>query len=248
MGRATCFRVGIIRARFCKALLAQFQNDLNLEGTVSFRSQWDVASLARLICAIGVRDENDPEFWDSYVDGGHIGAELTAKARETAHITKRDGPLLIFCKLGHMAASAVPLALSDIEPKDIEEVWELQDKLIKDERLPLDYAFDTVWEELGQLREHVRDLWRKNTDQDKEILGRLLRAIEDVYNRRSFRSEDPGQGRFVEEHGPNTSVVENSTWSRRVSRGISFASGSTAVTGKPSGGTRTGEGEDGFGL
>ncbi len=248
MGRATCFRVGLIRARFCKALLAQFQNDLNLEGTVSFRSQWDVASLARLICAIGVRDENDPEFWDSYVDGGHIGAELTAKARETAHITKRDGPLLIFCKLGHMAASAVPLALSDIEPKDIEEVWELQDKLIKDERLPLDYAFDTVWEELGQLREHVRDLWRKNTDQDKEILGRLLRAIEDVYNRRSFRSEDPGQGRFVEEHGPNTSVVENSTWSRRVSRGISFASGSTAVTGKPSGGTRTGEGEDGFGL
>ncbi|KAH9999472.1 hypothetical protein BJV77DRAFT_595135 [Russula vinacea] len=38
------FRVGVINARFCKALLAQFWNDLDHEGTVSFRSQWDVIS------------------------------------------------------------------------------------------------------------------------------------------------------------------------------------------------------------
>src|SRR5258708_36562768 len=114
--RATSFRVGIIRARFCKALLAQFNNDFDREGTVSFRSQWDVASLARLICAIGVLDENDPEFWNSYVDGGHIGAELTAKALEMTLLTKRDGPLLIFCKLGHLVASAVLLALSGVDP------------------------------------------------------------------------------------------------------------------------------------
>jgi len=248
MGRATSFRVGIVRARVFKALLGQFENDLDREGTITFRSQWDVASFARLICAIGVRDEKDPEFWNSYVDGGHIGAEFTAKGPEMTHITKRDGPLLIFCKLGHLAVSAVPLALSGVDPKDIEKVWKLQDKLMEDKRLPLDCAFSTVWEELDQLQEHVYNLCGKTTDQDKEILERLLRAIEVVYNRRSFRSEDPSQGRPVEEHGPNTSIVEDSTSSQRALRGISFASGSTAVTGGPSGGTQIGEGEDSFGL
>jgi len=248
MGRATSFRVGIVRARVFKALLGQFENDLDREGTITFRSQWDVASFARLICAIGVRDEKDPEFWNSYVDGGHIGAEFTAKGPEMTHITKRDGPLLIFCKLGHLAVSAVPLALSGVDPKDIEKVWKLQDKLMEDKRLPLDCAFSTVWEELDQLQEHVYNLCGKTTDQDKEILERLLRAIEVVYNRRSFRSEDPSQGRPVEEHGPNTSIVEDSTSSQRALRGISFASGSTAVTGGPSGGTQISEGEDSFGL
>src|SRR5260370_17953738 len=122
-------------------------------------------------------------------------------------ITKRDGPLLIFCKVGHLVASAVLLALSGVDPKDIKKVWELQDKLIKDERLPLECAFGTVWEELGQLQEHVYGLRGKNTDQDEEVLERLLRAIKAVYNR------------------------------------CKFASGSTAVTGRPSGGTHTSERE-----
>ncbi len=248
MGRATSFRVGIIRARFCKALLAQFKNDLDREGIVSFRSQWDVASLARLICTIGLRDENDPEFWNSYLDGGHIGAEFTDKAHEMTHMSKRDGPLLIFCQLGHLATSAVPLAQSGVEPKDIGKVWEIQGKLIDNKCLPLDCASDTVWEALGQLQEHVYGLCGKNTDQDKEILERLLQAIKNVYHRRSTSSEGPSQSKPVKEQDPNASVVENSTSSLWVSRGPRSASRSTAVPGGPSSSTQTSEGEGGFGL
>ncbi|KAI0267906.1 hypothetical protein BGY98DRAFT_1190884 [Russula aff. rugulosa BPL654] len=80
IGRATSFRVGIIKARFCKALLAQFKDDIDREGTLSFRSQWDVASLARLICTLGLRDEQNEEFWRLYINEGHIGQEFTAKA------------------------------------------------------------------------------------------------------------------------------------------------------------------------
>jgi hypothetical protein len=126
-----------------------------------FRSQWDVASLARLITILGLRDKEDAEFWDSYVNGGHIGADFTAKALEMIDMAARDGPLLIFCQLGHLAATAVPLNQSGLKRKDIEKVWELQMKVIEDKRLPLNRASDTVWEALGQLREQVNDLCLK---------------------------------------------------------------------------------------
>ncbi|KAH9984594.1 hypothetical protein BJV77DRAFT_166984 [Russula vinacea] len=86
MGRAASFHVGIIRARICKALLSQFSNDTSL------RSEWDVASLARLIYTLGLEHKEDAEFWDSHVSGGHIGAEFSAKAHEMIDITARDGP------------------------------------------------------------------------------------------------------------------------------------------------------------
>jgi hypothetical protein len=228
MGRATSFRVGIIKARFCKALLAQFWDDIDREGTVSFRSQWDVASLARLICHLGLRDKEDADFWDSYVNGGHIGADFAAKALGMIDMAARDGPLLIFCQLVHLAATAVPLNQSGLEPKDIEKVWELQMEAIESKRLPLTRASDIVWNAVGQLRELVNELRGKNIGKDRKILERLLRMIDKVFHLRSSGSMDPSEIEPVEGR-------------------LSFASSSTAVTGGPSSGTRTSEGEDEFG-
>jgi hypothetical protein len=249
MGRATSFRVSMIKARFCDALLAQFRNDLEREGTVSFRSQWDVASLARLIYTLGLRDEEDIEFWNSYIDGGHIGVEFTAKALKMIDIATRDGPLLIFCQLGHLAASATPLHQSGLDLKDIKKLWTLQKKVVKNTRLPLSHASNEVWDGLDQLREKLRDLCGKYTGKDGKNLRRLHRKIEDVLNLRSSGADGgPGQGEPAEEQGPNTSTDVNSTPSSG-SHGhrFSFASESTTVTGGPSTGTPTGEGEDGFG-
>ena len=199
MGRATSFRVGIIKARFCKSLLAQFWDDIDREGTVSFRSQWDVASLARLICHLGLQDKEDADFWDSYVNGGHIGADFMAKALEMIDITARDGPLLIFCQLVHLAATAVPLKQSGLEPKDIEKVWELQMKAIESTCLPLNRASDVVWKALGQLRELVNELCGKNVGKDRKILERLLRMIDKVFHLRSSGSvDDPSECEPVE--------------------------------------------------
>jgi hypothetical protein len=163
MARTTSFRVGIIKARICKAVLSQFRDDLDREGTLFFRSEWDAASLARLICTLGMGDGEDAEFWKSYVNWGHIGAEFTPKARRMVDVAARDGPLLIFCKLGHLATTAVPLDGSGLGTKDIEKVLELQRNIIQDPRRPLTPASEKVWAELGQLRNQVSDLCSKNT-------------------------------------------------------------------------------------
>jgi hypothetical protein len=228
MGRATSFRVGIIKARFCKALLAQFWDDIDREGTVSFRSQWDVASLARLICHLGLRDKDDADFWDSYVNGGHIGPNFTGKALEMIDIAARDGPLLIFCQLVHLAATAVPLNQSGLEHKDIEKVWELQMEAIEGKRLPLSRASDIVWEAVGQLRELVKELRSKNVGKDRKILERLLRAIDKVFHLRSSGSMDPSE-------------------SEPVKGRLCLDSSSTAVNGGPSSDTQISEGEVDFG-
>jgi hypothetical protein len=249
MGRFTSFRVGIIKARFCKALLAQFSNDIKKEGTVSFRSQWDVASLARVICTLGLRDKDDPEFWNSYVNGGHIGTEFTARALEMIKMTECDGPLLIFCLLGRLAASAIPLDQSGVEPEDIKEVWELQGKVIDKERLRLYPPSDAVWGELDQLRKQVNDLCGNNTGDDRGMLQELLRMIDDVCNHRFSNTEGPSQSNPTEKQGPKTSV--NSTLSsgelRAISDRLCFVPESTTVTGRPSTGSRTSEGEIGSG-
>jgi hypothetical protein len=228
MGRATSFRVGIIKARFCKALLAQFWNDIDREGTVSFRSQWDVASLARLICILGFRDKEDAEFWDSYVNGGHIGANFPAKALEMIDIAARDGPLLIFCQLGHLAVTAVPPNQSGLKQDDMEKLFKLQKKVIENKRLPLKHASRIVWEALGQLRELVNELCVKNTGKDRKLLERLFRIINEVLHLRSSGSMDSGQSVPAEKR-------------------CSFGSDSTAFSGGPSSGIQTSEGEDGFG-
>jgi len=195
MGKTTSFRVGIIRARVWKATLAQFWNDIDRERVVSFRSQWDVASLARLICHLGLPDK-DTKYWVSYVDGDHIGPEFNDKAPEMIHITKRDGPLHIFCYLGQLVASAAPHDQSGLEPKDVENALNLQQKLIENKRLSLGCASVTVWNRLDRLREHVVDLCGKNAGKDKGILECLLRMIEDVRNHRISGSEGPIQSEY----------------------------------------------------
>jgi hypothetical protein len=244
MGRATSFRVGVIKARFCNVLLAWVSNDIN-EGTVSFRSQWDVASLARLIRTLGLRDEENPESWNSYVNGGHIGTEFTTKALEMIDIIARDGPLLIFCLLGRLVLTAVPLDQSGLEFEEIEKVRELQVKVIDEERLRLNHPSDKVWGDIGQMRKQVHDLLGNNAGKDREILQDLLQKIDVVCNLRFSGLEGPSQSDPVEEQGPKTSVAVDLMSSSR-SRGHtiqrSFASESTAVSdGGPSSGTPTGE-------
>ncbi|KAN0132736.1 hypothetical protein V8E53_009407 [Lactarius tabidus] len=68
--RATGFRVGLIKARFCNAILTQFLDEFRRSGTVVFRSHWDVASLARVFYSLGFGDDADTVFWKSFVDGG----------------------------------------------------------------------------------------------------------------------------------------------------------------------------------
>ena len=135
--KAISFRVNIIKLQICKALLAQFKGDTDRKGAASacFRSEWDVASLARLISTYGLRDK-EAEFWTSYVNGANVP--------ELADIAVRDGPLLIFCQLVHLVAISVPLDKCRLKFEDIEKLWELQIKLIKDQRLPLYPASDTV--------------------------------------------------------------------------------------------------------
>lgn len=239
MGRAASFHVGIIRARICKALLSQFSNDTSL------RSEWDVASLARLIYTLGLENKEDAEFWDSHASGGHIGEEFSAKADEMIKITARDGPLLIFCQLGRLAATAVPINQSGLESEDIDKVWKLQKKAIEKTHLLSNPPSGAVWEGLRQLREQVNDLCGNNAGKDKKILQRLLGMIDEAEQLRVSGCEDPAQCELAGVQGPETSVVVNPTLSsvesRATTRQMSFASESTAVTvGQMS------EGEDGF--
>jgi hypothetical protein len=212
MGRATSFRVGTIKARFCRALLSQFKDDMDREGTVSFQSQWDVASLARLIGILGLQDKENPDFWDFYVNGGQIGTNFTAKALEMIDIAARDGPLLIFCHLGRLVVTAVPLQRSGLELNYVEKVLGLQMKVVKDKRLPLMHASDIVWEELGQLRDLVND---KRTGEDRNLTGCLLRIIDDVFHLRSSGSMDAGQSEPAEQQrsfrvGSDATAVQSS--------------------------------------
>jgi hypothetical protein len=146
-------------------------------------------------------------------------------------IAKLDGPLLIFCQLGHLAATAVPLDQSGLEPKDIEKVWELQRKVIDNRHRRLDRASDSVWEAIGQLREQVDDLCGDNTGKNREILQRLLRMIDDVRNLAFPGSEGLSQS---EEQGPKTSTAVNLTSSSvEESRGISQDQSGAALPSSP---------------
>ena len=242
MGRATSFRVDIIKARFCNALLAQFSKDIKKEGTVSFRvrSQWDVASLARVFSTLGLRDKDEAEFRISDVHGSNIGGEFTAKALEVIDIT---GPLLIFCLLGGLILRAVPLDQSGVEPEDIKRVWELQRKVIDKERLPLNRPSDPVWGKVDRLRKQVKDLCGNITGDDREILQELLRTIDCVGNLRFSGSEGPGQCDPAEEQGCETLVAVDSTLplgeSHDISNRSSSAFKSTAVTGGQSSSSQT---------
>jgi hypothetical protein len=181
-GRATSFRLDIISARFRNALIAQFSNDA---GTTSVLSQWHVAFLARVICALGLRDDEDPEFWMSYTNGGRIGTVFMAKVPQIVQTAARDGPLLIFSQLGLLVAKGVPLEQSGLELEDINKALELQRKVTGEKtHLLLNNASNRAWEALGQLLRLVEDLHGEHTGTDRDILQRLLQTINDVNRRR----------------------------------------------------------------
>jgi len=208
LSRAAVFRFGIIKARFCKVFLAQFCNDTIHQNVLCFRSQWDVASLAKLIYYLDLRDEDDPEFWKSYFNGGHIGAEFTVKALKIVSVIASDGPLSIFCQLGYLATSTIPSHHSGLERKDIEKGLELQHKLMVDQRLPLNGASDKVWEDLDRLREQVKDLRvtgatpgdtgdtgnAGNAGEEGGLLHPLLLRINVLRDLRATHSKDSGIG------------------------------------------------------
>ena len=188
MGRANSFRIGIIKARFCKALLAQVWG----EG-YRYRERRKGISFA--------------DFWNSYVSGGHIGAEFPVKALDEIY-AECDGPLLIFCFLGDLVVKAVPVKQSDLEVENIKKVLELQEKVI---HLPIGLNAASAWEALDQLQEQVNDL-RSKDDEDKENLLRLREMINYVNKLRIPDSEGHSQRKPAEEQGPNTSVAANPTF------------------------------------
>jgi len=239
MGRATSFQIGIIRARCFRALLAQFCSDVDRDGTIFFRSQWDVSALARLFCTLGVGDGKDAEFWSSYINGGHVGAEFSTKARGTMDQAIRDGPLLIFYRLGRLVTMAVPLHGSGLETKDLEKVWEVQRCMIEDRRLPLSCASDKVWERLRGLRAEVNHLRGKMPTEDS--LRLLLEKIDAV----PPDSKELGSSKAAEERGPVTPA-----WLLQEQRsgvnGSSFDSEAT-VTGGHYGSIPISGGKDNFG-
>ena len=223
VGRATSFRVHVIRARCCKALLAQFCGDVDRDGTIFFRSQWDVTSLARLFWTLGVGEENDAEVWKSYINGGHVGAKFSMKALQTMDQAARDGPLLIFCKLGRLATMAMPLHGSGLDTKDLEKVWEIQRGMIEDIRRPLSCASDKVWGKLGELQIDVNKLRDKMPEEDN--LGLLLKNIDVVRHSREL-----GSSKSAEEQGPVASAGLILEQRNNVKRS-SFDSEVTVVTG-----------------
>lgn len=67
LGKVIIFAVGIIKARFYKALLAQLKDEIDREGAVCLQSRWDVASLTRLIFTLCLRDK-DAKFRNIYIN------------------------------------------------------------------------------------------------------------------------------------------------------------------------------------
>jgi hypothetical protein len=194
--RAIGFRVGLIKARFCNAVLAQFLGEFNRKGTIVFRSHWDVASLARVFYSLGVGDDASVEFWKSFVDGGPIGEVLMAKTYATLKAAKRDGPLLNFCRLGHLGMMAMPFEGSGLKEADFAKLLNLMQKMTEDPRLPLVNASTSVWEELRQLRDEIAEICENISKEDQAVgvfergcsedgahMEALLMKIKEVYRR-----------------------------------------------------------------
>ncbi|KAN0129262.1 hypothetical protein V8E53_012961 [Lactarius tabidus] len=207
VSRATGFRVGLIKARFCKAVLAQFMHQANIEGSLVFRSQWDVAALARIFYTLGVGSEEDLEFWKQFVDGGQIGAEFMAKAHESLDMAVRDGSLLNFVKLGHLATTAVPSEGSGLEDAEFQKLVDLLQKMMDDSELPLQLASVKVWEGLSQLRDEVREISAKSIDDDKAKLQPLQEKIDIVHDQGPFASRGPSQCNQTQTQASGSSTV-----------------------------------------
>ena len=173
IGTATGFRVALIKLRFCDALLTQFCEEVHQERSVSLQSQWDVACLARVFYTLEVGGEEDVAFWKSFTNGD-VEPRFIQKAPEMLDATIRDGPLLNFCKLGHLAVATVPFVGSGLETAEIGKAQELQEKMLKS---PLTRASDRAWRKLNELELEVRNANTKRSDDEKDMLDRLLGLI-----------------------------------------------------------------------
>ena len=205
VGSATGLRIGLIKLRFCDALLTKFWKEMVQEGAVSLRSQWDVACLARVFYTLEVGgDSEDVEFWKAFTNGGHIEANFVKKARETLDAAIRDGPLLNFCKLGHLAVTAVPFEESGLKLADIEKVQELQVKMLAkhSQNSPLVLASDRVWRKLDRLEHEICDANTISSADERNMLEQLLVMIEKAKGLCSFSAQqlDPSP----DERSPQT--------------------------------------------
>jgi len=174
----------------------------------------------------------DVEFWKSFVDGGPIGAEFMAKTHITLDTAARDGPLLNFCKLGHLGVMAVPFKGSGLEDTDFKKLLDLLQKMMEDPRRPLTHAATPVWEDLGRLRDEVFDIFARSSNEDKVNTQALLAKIDAVYKHRPSSTQEHPSG-HVQAQASGTSALEQPN---PPSRGLmpaddrsSYASTSTVV-------------------
>ena len=201
---ATGFRIGLIKARLCRVILAQSLEQFKSEGIVAFQAQEDVASLARVFYSLGIVDDTDMEFWKSFVDGGLVGPALAAKTRTMLLKAERDGPLLNFCKLGRLGMMAVGFKGSGLKDTDFEELLGLMEKMTEDSRLPLTHASTSVWDELRRLRDEVFDVCRSSCN---EGIQALLATIDEV-NRR-YQERRPSDHVLAQASGTSAVVQQN---------------------------------------
>ena len=214
--RAIGFRVGLIKARFCNAVLGEFLDEFSRKGTIVFRSHWDVASLARVFYSLGL---GDVEFWSSLVDGGPIGKVLMDKTYATLEVAKRDGPLLNFCRLVHLGMMAVPMEGSGLKEADFKKLLDLMQKMAEDLPLPLVHASTSVWEELRRLQDEVADIREMISSEDQAHMKALLMQINEVYRRRPssthecfpidlvLQAEGSGSSPVVQPRPPSTGLL-----------------------------------------
>ena len=207
VSRATAFRVGLIKARFCKAVLVQFMHEAGIQGAMVFRSQWDVAALARLFYTLGVGNEDDANFWKQFVDGGQIGAEFMVKAHEMLDVAVRDGSLLNFVKLGHLATTAVPFEGSGLDDAEFGKLVDLLQKMMDDSALPLQLASVKVWEDLSQLRDKVWDISARSSDGDKAKLQALLAKIDVIHDHGPCAAQGSSQSNHAQAQASGSSAV-----------------------------------------
>ncbi|KAH9017220.1 hypothetical protein EDB85DRAFT_2017368 [Lactarius pseudohatsudake] len=143
----------------------------------------------------------------------------------------RDGPLLNFCKLGHLGMMAVPFEGSSLRNTDFKKLLDLLQKMTEDRRLTL--ASTPIWEDLGRLRDEVDATSSMSSNEDKTNMQNLLEKIDAVYmHRPSFTQEhrpsDHGQSQAT--GSSSLAVVQPNPPPRGLQPEIfSYASTSTAV-------------------
>ena len=116
-----------------------------------------------------------------------------AKAHETLDLAVRDGSLLNFIKLGHLATTAVPFEGSGLEEAELGKLVDLLQKMMDDSELPLQLASVNVWEDLSRLRDQVREISTKSNDDDKFKLQALQGKIDIVHSQGPYATQGLSQ-------------------------------------------------------